>query len=62
MFYGYQAVIISCCGCFHDRKIGANSMSCDNEAMCGFGPTLGGHMKVDFGDANGLAKVLEGKE
>ena len=37
-------------------------MSCDNEATRGFGPALGGHMKVDFGDANALAKLLEGKE
>jgi ornithine--oxo-acid transaminase len=39
----------------------AISMSCDNEATRGFGPALGGQLKVDFGDANALATLLEGK-
>lgn len=26
-----QALIVSCCGCFHGRTLGAISMSCDNE-------------------------------
>jgi len=56
----YQAVIISCCGCFHGRTMAAISMSCDNEATRGFGPALGGNAKVDFGDAKALAKLLEG--
>ncbi|KAJ0960124.1 hypothetical protein J5N97_000097 [Dioscorea zingiberensis] len=29
------------------------SMSCDNEATRGFWPLVPGHLKVDFGDANG---------
>ncbi len=40
--------------------MGAISMSCDNEATRGFGPAVGGHVKVDFGDADALAAVLEG--
>jgi acetylornithine/succinyldiaminopimelate/putrescine aminotransferase len=55
-----QALIVSCCGCFHGRTMGAISMSCDNEATRGFGPAVGGHVKVDFGDADALAAVLEG--
>lgn len=62
MFDGYQAVIISCCGCFHGRTMAAISMSCDNEATRGFGPAVPGHMKVDFGDINALAKLLEGEK
>jgi len=54
-----QALIVSCCGCFHGRTMGAISMSCDNEATRGFGPAVGGHVKVDFGDADALAAVLE---
>lgn len=54
-----EAVIISCCGCFHGRTMAAISMSCDNEATRGFGPALGGQLKVDFGDANALAALLE---
>lgn len=55
-----QALIVSCCGCFHGRTMAAISMSCDNEATRGFGPAVGGHVKVDFGDADALAAVLEG--
>jgi len=54
-----EAVIISCCGCFHGRTMAAISMSCDNEATRGFGPALGGNAKVDFGDATALEKLLE---
>ena len=39
----------------------AISMSCDNEATRGFGPSLPGQLKVDFGDVNALAKLLEGE-
>ena len=55
-----QALIVSCCGCFHGRTIAVISMSCDNEATRGFGPLLPGHLKVDFGDANSLEKIFEG--
>ncbi|CAA6668075.1 unnamed protein product [Spirodela intermedia] len=54
-----KAIIVSCCGCFHGRTLGVISMSCDNEAVCGFGPLLPGHMKVDFGDIEGLKKIFE---
>ena len=39
----------------------AISMSCDNEATRDFGPAVGGHAKVDFGDANALAILLKGQ-
>jgi len=51
-----EAIIISCCGCFHGRTLAAISMSCDNEATRGFGPLLSGHLKVDFGDVVSLEK------
>ena len=55
-----QAIIVSCCGCFHGRTLGAISMSCDNEATREFGPLLPGHLKVDFGDAVALEKIFKG--
>eukprot|EP01018_Ginkgo_biloba_P030577 Gb_35210 [translate_table: standard] len=54
-----EAIIVSCCGCFHGRTLGVISMSCDNEATRGFGPLLPGHLKVDFGDADALKTILE---
>ncbi|EFJ22875.1 hypothetical protein SELMODRAFT_175408 [Selaginella moellendorffii] len=54
-----EAIIISCCGCFHGRTTGVISMSCDNEATRGFWPLLPGHVKVDFGDISALASALE---
>lgn len=55
-----QAIIVSCCGCFHGRTLAVISMSCDNDATRGFGPLLPGHLKTDFGDAVGLEKIFEG--
>lgn len=60
-YYVFQAIIISCCGCFHGRTMAAISMSCDSEATRDFGPAVGGHAKVDFGDANALAILLKGQ-
>lgn len=57
-----QAMIISCCGCFHGRTLAVISMSCDNDATRGFGPLLPGNLKVDFGDADSLEKVFKGNE
>ncbi|XP_054802715.1 ornithine aminotransferase, mitochondrial isoform X2 [Prosopis cineraria] len=54
-----EAIIVSCCGCFHGRTLAVISMSCDNEATRGFGPLLPGHLKVDFGDANALEKIFK---
>ncbi|KAI0497562.1 hypothetical protein KFK09_020793 [Dendrobium nobile] len=54
-----EAIIISCCGCFHGRTLGAISMSCDNDATRGFGPLVPGQLKVDFGDANALEKAFK---
>jgi ornithine--oxo-acid transaminase len=54
-----EAIIVSCCGCFHGRTLGVISMSCDNEATRGFGPLLPGHLKVDFGDKVGLDKIFQ---
>ncbi|GJP62121.1 hypothetical protein CLOP_g19215 [Closterium sp. NIES-67] len=54
-----QALIISCCGCFHGRTLAAISMSCDNDATRGFGPLLPGMLKVDFGDVAGLKRLLD---
>lgn len=55
-----QAIIVSCCGCFHGRTLAAVSMSCDNDATRGFWPLLPGQMKVDFGDAIALEKIFRG--
>lgn len=55
-----QAMIVSCCGCFHGRTLAAISMSCDNEATNGFWPLLPGLLKVDFGDEIGLEKIFRG--
>ncbi|KAL0911061.1 hypothetical protein M5K25_019167 [Dendrobium thyrsiflorum] len=54
-----EAIIVSCCGCFHGRTLGAISMSCDNDATRGFGPLVPGQLKVDFGDANALEKTFK---
>ncbi|CAI5483793.1 unnamed protein product [Closterium sp. Yama58-4] len=54
-----EALVISCCGCFHGRTMAAISMSCDNDATRGFGPLLPGNLKVDFGDVDGLQRLLE---
>ncbi|XP_065878873.1 ornithine aminotransferase, mitochondrial [Euphorbia lathyris] len=54
-----EAIIVSCCGCFHGRTLAVISMSCDNEATRGFGPLLPGHLKVDFGDVVGLEKIFK---
>jgi ornithine--oxo-acid transaminase len=35
-------------------------MSCDNDATRGFGPLVPGHLKVDFGDIDGLRKIFQG--
>ncbi|KAG9129423.1 hypothetical protein Leryth_018487 [Lithospermum erythrorhizon] len=56
-----EAIIVSCCGCFHGRTLAAISMSCDNEATRGFWPLLPGNMKVDFGDASALEKIFKDK-
>ncbi|KAJ7968967.1 Ornithine aminotransferase [Quillaja saponaria] len=55
-----EAIIVSCCGCFHGRTLAVISMSCDNEATRGFGPLLRGHLKVDFGDIDALEKIFKG--
>ncbi|KAE9594463.1 hypothetical protein Lal_00001115 [Lupinus albus] len=54
-----EAVIVSCCGCFHGRTLAVISMSCDTEATHGFGPLLPGHLKVDFGDAEALERIFK---
>ncbi|KAK9707025.1 hypothetical protein RND81_07G168000 [Saponaria officinalis] len=56
-----EAIIVSCCGCFHGRTLGVISMSCDNEATRGFGPLLPGHVKVDFGDELALENLFREK-
>ncbi|XP_022866807.1 ornithine aminotransferase, mitochondrial [Olea europaea var. sylvestris] len=56
-----EAIIVSCCGCFHGRTLAAISMSCDNEATNGFWPLLPGHLKVDFGDEVALEKTFKEK-
>jgi ornithine--oxo-acid transaminase len=55
-----EAIIVSCCGCFHGRTLAIVSMSCDNDATRGFGPLLPGNLKVDFGDADSLEKIFKG--
>ncbi|XP_057755940.1 ornithine aminotransferase, mitochondrial-like [Arachis stenosperma] len=56
-----EAIIVSCCDCFHGRTLPVISMSCDNEATRGFGPLLPGHLKVDFGDAEALERIFKGE-
>ncbi|CAH9078679.1 unnamed protein product [Cuscuta epithymum] len=56
-----EAIIVSCCGCFHGRTLAAISMSCDHEATRGFWPLLPGNLKVDFGDAAALQKLFKEK-
>nr|XP_027087467.1 ornithine aminotransferase, mitochondrial-like isoform X2 [Coffea arabica] len=56
-----EAIILSCCGCFHGRTLAAISMSCDNDATNGFWPLLPGLLKVDFGDEVGLEKIFREK-
>ncbi|KAL2647399.1 hypothetical protein AAZV13_05G116700 [Glycine max] len=56
-----EAIIVSCCGCFHGRTLGVISLSCDNEATRGFGPLLPGNLKVDFGDAEALERIFKEK-
>ncbi|KAJ8449930.1 hypothetical protein Cgig2_029292 [Carnegiea gigantea] len=56
-----EAIIVSCCGCFHGRTLAAISLSCDNEATRGFGPLLPGQLKVDFGDEVSLEKIFKEK-
>ncbi|KAL7129660.1 hypothetical protein ABFS83_13G082600 [Erythranthe nasuta] len=54
-----EAIIVSCCGCFHGRTLAVISMSCDSEATNGFWPLLPGHLKVDFGDIAALEKIFK---
>lgn len=54
-----KAIIISCCGCFHGRTLSVISMSCDNEAVGGFGPLMPGLLKVEYDNVDALAKLLE---
>ncbi|XP_021763857.1 ornithine aminotransferase, mitochondrial-like isoform X2 [Chenopodium quinoa] len=54
-----EAIIVSCCGCFHGRTLAVISMSCDNEATRNFGPLMPGHLKVDFGDEVALEKIFK---
>nr|CAD1841535.1 unnamed protein product [Ananas comosus var. bracteatus] len=54
-----EAIIVSCCGCFHGRTLGVISMSCDNDATRGFGPLVPGHLKVDFGDIDALERIFK---
>eukprot|EP00271_Cylindrocystis_brebissonii_P001539 TRINITY_DN117_c0_g1_i1.p1 TRINITY_DN117_c0_g1~~TRINITY_DN117_c0_g1_i1.p1 ORF type:complete len:501 (+),score=78.77 TRINITY_DN117_c0_g1_i1:300-1802(+) len=56
-----EAIIVSCCGCFHGRTMAAISMSCDNDATRGFEPLVPGQAKVDFGDIEGLRKLFQEK-
>ncbi|XP_031407234.1 LOW QUALITY PROTEIN: ornithine aminotransferase, mitochondrial [Punica granatum] len=56
-----EAIIVSCCSCFHGRTLAMISMSCDNEATRGFGPLLPGHLKVDFGDIAALEDIFKEK-
>ncbi|KAI3407572.1 F-box domain-containing protein [Psidium guajava] len=51
-----QAIIVSCGVCFHGRTLAVISISCDNEATCGFGPLFPGHLQVDFGDQVALER------
>eukprot|EP00727_Mastigamoeba_balamuthi_P008288 m51a1_g4081 putative ornithine aminotransferase (422) ;mRNA; f:24364-26311 len=54
-----EAIIINCSGCFHGRTILACSLSDDPDCYEGFGPFVGGLVRVPHGDAAALRKVLE---
>lgn len=54
-----QAIIISANECFHGRTLGVISMSTDPDCYNGFGPFVGGMVKVPFNDIPALEKALE---
>jgi ornithine--oxo-acid transaminase len=54
-----QAIIVGCNNCFHGRTFGAISLSDDPDSYGNYGPLLPGLMRVDFGNAEQLAKVFE---
>eukprot|EP00300_Choanocystis_sp_HF-7_P003429 c12625_g1_i1.p1 GENE.c12625_g1_i1~~c12625_g1_i1.p1 ORF type:complete len:496 (-),score=116.51 c12625_g1_i1:68-1555(-) len=56
--YG-QALVLSCCGCFHGRTTGCISLSCDPDVTHGFAPHQPGHLKVNFDDLAGLEAQLK---
>lgn len=53
-----QALIVCCTGCFHGRTLAAISMSDDPDSFGGYGPLAPGFIRVEYGDADALAKVF----
>jgi ornithine--oxo-acid transaminase len=53
-----QAIVVCCSGCFHGRTILACSLSDDPDCYEGFGPFVGGMIRVPHGDVAALEKVL----
>jgi ornithine--oxo-acid transaminase len=56
-----QAKIIFADGNFHGRTIAAISASNDPSSYAGFGPQVGGFLRVPYNDVSALAKALEDK-
>jgi ornithine--oxo-acid transaminase len=54
-----EAIIINCTGCFHGRTLLACSLSDDPDCYEGFGPFVGGLVRIPHGDVNALKEVLE---
>lgn len=56
-----KAVLIFADGNFHGRTIAAISASNDPSSYAGFGPHLGGIIRVPYNDVSALSKALENK-
>jgi ornithine--oxo-acid transaminase len=56
-----KAVLIFADGNFHGRTIAAISASNDPSSYAGFGPHLGGIIRVPYNDISALSKALENK-
>eukprot|EP00899_Mesostigma_viride_P026545 jgi/Mesvir1/7075/Mv09186-RA.2 len=54
-----QALLLSCCGCFHGRTLIPVSMSCDPDTTREFGPLVPGMLKVDYGDADAVEAIFK---
>jgi len=56
-----KAVLIFADGNFHGRTIAAISASNDPSSYAGFGPHLGGIIRIPYNDVSALSKALENK-
>lgn len=54
-----EAIIVCCTECFHGRTLACISMSDDPDSFGGYEPLASGIIRVTYGDAHALAKVLK---